>query len=59
VEVRKLYQIEISNRFATLEDSSYSEDIYRGWENIRGNIKTLFKEDLGIYELKQHRPWFD
>jgi hypothetical protein len=32
VEVRKQYQIEISNRFAALENLSYSEDINRGWE---------------------------
>jgi hypothetical protein len=28
-------------------------------ENIKENIKTLAKEDLGLYEVKQHKPWFD
>ena len=22
-------------------------------------MKTLAKEDLGLYEVKQHKPWFD
>jgi hypothetical protein len=26
---------------------------------IRENIKTLAKKSLGVYELKQHKPWFD
>jgi hypothetical protein len=29
------------------------------WENIKENIKTSAKESLGLYELKQHKPWFD
>jgi hypothetical protein len=29
------------------------------WENIKGDIKTSVKESLGLYELKQHKPWFD
>ena len=35
------------------------EDINRAWENIKQNIKTSAKESLGLYRLKQHRPWFD
>jgi hypothetical protein len=30
----------------------------RAWENIRENIKTSAKENLGHYELQQHKPWF-
>jgi hypothetical protein len=30
-----------------------------GWENIKQNIKTSFKDSLGLYELKQHKTWFD
>jgi len=41
LEVRKQCQIEISNRFAKMENLSYSEDISRAWENIIENIKTL------------------
>jgi len=59
LEVRKLYQIEITNRFAALENLSDSEDINRAWEIIQENIKTSTKESLGLHELKQHKPWFD
>ena len=57
LEVRKQYQIEITNSFATLENLSDVDDINRAWENIKENIKTSDKESL--HELKQHKPWFD
>ena len=38
LEVRKQYQIDITNRFAALEN--LNEDVNRTWENIKGNIKT-------------------
>jgi len=44
LQVRTQYQIEISNRFAALENLSDSEDINRAWENIKENIKTSAKE---------------
>jgi 50S ribosomal subunit-associated GTPase HflX len=56
--VRKHYQIEVSNRFAVLENLSDSEDINRAWEN-KENIKTSAKESLGPHKLKQHISWFD
>ena len=59
LEVRKQYQIEITNRFAALENLNNDKDIYRGWDNIKENIKTSAKESLGLQELKQHKPWFD
>jgi hypothetical protein len=59
LEHRKQYQIEITYRFAALENLSDGEDINRAWENIKGNIKTAAKESLGLHELKQHKPWFD
>jgi len=59
LEVRKQYQIEITNRFAALENLSDDEDINRAWENIKENIKTSAKESLGLHKLKQHKPWFD
>jgi len=58
LEVRKQYQIKISNGFAALENLSDCENINRDWENIKENIKTSAKEYLGLYELKQHQPWF-
>ena len=43
LEVRQQYQIEITNRFAPLENLSDSEDINRAWENIIGIIETQLK----------------
>jgi len=45
--------------FAALENLNDSKNINRAWENINENIKTLAKESLGLYEWKQHKPWFD
>jgi len=59
VEVRKQYQIEITNRCAALENLSDDKDINRAWENIKENIKTSARESLGLQELKQHKPWFN
>jgi len=59
LEVRKQYQIEISNRFAALENLNDSEDINKTWENIKKNIKTSAKGSLGTHKLKWHKPWFD
>jgi len=59
LEVRKQYQIEISDRFAALENLSDGEDINRAWENIKESVRTSAKESLELQELKQHKPWFD
>jgi len=59
MEVRKLYQIEITNRFAALENSSDNEDINKFWENLKDKIKTSTKGSVGLHELKQHKQWFD
>jgi len=59
LEVRKQYQIVISNRFVALENLSDSEDINRAWYNIKENNKTSAKDSLGLYELKQHNPRFE
>ena len=53
-EVREQYQIEITNRFAALENLSDDEDVDRTWENIKENIKTSAKESLGLHEFKQN-----
>ena len=50
--------IEISNRFAALENVSDGEDIKKGWRNIKEAIKTSAKESVSLYELKQHKLWF-
>ena len=59
LENRKQYQIEITKRFAALENLNDDEDVNMTWENIKENIKTSAKESLGLHELKQHKPWFD
>ena len=59
LEVKKEFQTESTNRFAGLENLSDGEDINKAWENIKENLKTSAKENLGMYELKQHKPWFD
>ena len=59
LEVRKHYQIKISNRFAALDNLNNSDDINRAWENIKDDIKTSDQESLGLYELNQHTSWFD
>ena len=35
LEVRKQYQIDITNRFAALENLNEDEDVNRTWENIK------------------------
>jgi len=57
-EVREQYQIEITNRFAALENLNNDENINRTWENIKENIQTSVKESLRLHELKQNKPWF-
>jgi hypothetical protein len=59
LEVRKQYQIEISNKFAAFENLSDSKCINRAWESIEENIKTSAKESLVLCKLKKHKPWFD
>jgi len=58
-EVREQYQIEITNRFAVLENLNDNEDVDRTWESIKENIQTSAKESLGLHVLKQNKPWFD
>jgi hypothetical protein len=59
LEVTKQYQIEITNRFAALENLNVSNDVSRVWENIKECIKTLAEESLVLYEPKQYKTWFD
>ena len=46
LEVRKQYQIDISNRFAVLENLSDVEEINRVWENIEKNTKNSAKKSI-------------
>jgi hypothetical protein len=49
LEVSKQYQIQITNRYATLENLSDDEDIIRSSENIKENIRISGKESLGLH----------
>jgi len=42
-----------------LENLNDSEDINRAWENIKENSKPPVIKNLGLHELKQHKPRFD
>jgi hypothetical protein len=59
VEVKEKYHVEVSDRFAALEDLDAEVGINTIWEMFRENIKMSAKERLAYYELKQHKPWFD
>ena len=41
-----------------MENLNGSEDINRAWESIKENIKASATKILGLYEWKQHKPWF-
>jgi hypothetical protein len=59
VEGKEKYHVEVSNRFAALQDMDTEGEINSSWKMIRENIKILAKESLGYYELKKHKPWFN
>jgi DNA-binding transcriptional regulator GbsR (MarR family) len=56
IEDKKRYQVEISNRFAALEDLDESMNINRSRENIGDNIKDKAKkiEDMTIKIIINH-----
>jgi hypothetical protein len=59
VEGKEQFLVEISNRFAALEDLDAEVEINSAWETIRENIKISAKESLGYYELRRHKPRFE
>ncbi|PNF19155.1 hypothetical protein B7P43_G09800 [Cryptotermes secundus] len=59
VEGKEQCRVEISNRFAALENLDTEVNVNKTSETIRENIKMSAKESLGYYELKKHKPWFD
>jgi hypothetical protein len=59
VEGKEQYRVEISYRFAALENLDNDVNISRPSEIIRENIQISAKASLGCYELKKHTPWFD
>jgi hypothetical protein len=48
VEIKEQYRVEVSNRFAALEDLDAEVEIDRTWEMIKGNIKISTKENLWL-----------
>jgi hypothetical protein len=56
---KEQYRVEVTNRFAALEDFDAEVEIHSAWEMIREIIKISAKESLGYFELKKHKPWFD
>jgi hypothetical protein len=44
VEDNEQYRVEVSNRFASLEDLDADVEINSDWEMIRENVKMLAKE---------------
>jgi hypothetical protein len=59
VERKEKYNVEISNRFAALENADDEVDINSALEAITETINISAEESLGYYELKKHKPWFD
>ena len=47
VDGKEQYPVEISNRFAALENLDTEVDINKGWETIRENIKISAMKSLG------------
>jgi hypothetical protein len=43
MELVKQYQIEITTRFASLENFNDGQDAHRDWQNIKENIKISAK----------------
>jgi hypothetical protein len=59
VEGKEQVRVEVSNRFAALEDLDAEVEINSAWESIKENIKISATESLGYFELKKNKPWFD
>jgi hypothetical protein len=59
VEGEERYRVEISNRFASLENLVTDLVDNKPWETIRENIKISARESIGYCELMQNKLWFD
>jgi hypothetical protein len=58
-EGKEQFRVEVSNRFAALEDLDAEVEINSAWETITENIKISAKQSLGYFELKKHKNWFE
>jgi hypothetical protein len=59
VEGKEQFRIEISKRYAALENLNVEVEINSAWETMRENIKISAKESLSYLELMKHTPWSD
>jgi hypothetical protein len=59
VEGKEQYRVEVTNRFAALEDLETEVKINSALETIRHNMKIVAKEYIGYFKLKTLKPWFD
>jgi hypothetical protein len=59
VEGKEHYRVEVSKRFAALEDLDTEVEINSASETIRENRNISARESLGYYESRKHKPWFD
>jgi hypothetical protein len=59
VKGKQHYHVEVSNRFAALEDLNAKVDINSALEAVGEVIKITAKESVDYYELKRHKPRFD
>jgi hypothetical protein len=56
LEGKEKCHVEVSNKFAALEDLNAEVEFNSVWEMIRENIKISAEEGLGHFERKQHKP---
>jgi hypothetical protein len=59
VEDKEQFCVEVSNRFAALEDLDAKVEINIAWEPIIENIRISAKESLDYFGSKKHKKWFD
>jgi hypothetical protein len=57
-ESKEQYCVQVSNRFAALEDLDEEVEINSDWETIRENVNISAKDSIGYFELKKHKLWF-
>jgi hypothetical protein len=56
VEGKEQFRVEVSNRFAALEDLDAEVEHNSEWETIREDIKISAEESLSYFELKKYKP---
>jgi 50S ribosomal subunit-associated GTPase HflX len=59
VEGKEKYHVEVSNRFAALQDLALEMEIDSSWETAREIITISAKESVGYFQLKKHKPCFE